>query len=82
MPTIFRFLVTLVILAAIGGAAVFYLAYFVDPRPREMTVRIPADKLQPKVVAPAVATGTPPAEDQGPTGSTPAVEAPAGAPTP
>ena len=51
MPTIFRFLVTLVILLRRLAARVFYLAYFVDPRPREMTVSVPADKLQPKVAA-------------------------------
>ena len=45
MPSLFRFLVVLIVLAAIGGAAMVYLATFVEPNTREMTVRIPANKL-------------------------------------
>ena len=47
MPTLFRFLLTLAILAGIGFAALFALATFVEPTPREMSVTIPASKLQP-----------------------------------
>jgi uncharacterized membrane-anchored protein len=47
MPSLFRFLVVLVVLGAIGGAAMYYLANFVEPNPREMSVRVPADKLLP-----------------------------------
>jgi len=46
MPSLFRFLIVLVILGMLGGAAMVYLAIFVGPHTREMTVRIPADKLQ------------------------------------
>jgi hypothetical protein len=45
MPSLFRFLIVLLVLAAIGGAAMIYLATFVGPHTREMTVRIPAEKL-------------------------------------
>ena len=45
MPSLFRFFSVLIVLAAIGGAAMVYLATFVEPNTREMTVRIPAGKL-------------------------------------
>ncbi len=45
MPSLFRFLIVLVILGILGGAAMVYLAVFVGPHTREMTVRIPTDKL-------------------------------------
>jgi hypothetical protein len=48
MPSLFRFLIVLVILGLLGGAAMIYLAFFVGPNTREMTVRIPADKLAPR----------------------------------
>jgi lipopolysaccharide export LptBFGC system permease protein LptF len=46
MPSLFRFLIVLVILGILGGAAMIYLAMFVAPHTREMTVRIPSEKLQ------------------------------------
>jgi hypothetical protein len=45
MPTLFRFLALIAILAGIAFAAMFALATFVEPEPREMTVSIPASKL-------------------------------------
>ena len=45
MPTLFRFLAIVAVLAGLGFAAMFALATFVDPEPREMTVTIPASKL-------------------------------------
>ena len=45
MPSLFRFLFAVVVLAAIAGAATVYLAYFVGPNTREMTIRIPPSKL-------------------------------------
>ena len=45
MPSLFRFFVVLVVLAATAGGAMVYLATFVAPNTREMTVRIPADRL-------------------------------------
>ena len=45
MPTLFRFLLVLVLLAGIAFAAMFALATFVDPEPREMTETIPNARL-------------------------------------
>jgi len=45
MPSLFRFLFVVAVLAALAGAATVYLANFVGPNTREMTVRIPASKL-------------------------------------
>jgi len=54
MPTIARFVTTLAVIAALGGAAMFYLANFVTPRNREMSVRIPASELEPvPIIKPA-----------------------------
>ena len=47
MPTIARFVTTLAVIAALVAAAMFYLANFVTPRNREMSVRIPASALEP-----------------------------------
>jgi len=55
MPTLVRFLVVLIVRAAIGLAGMFYLANFVEPHTREMTVKVPADRLKPKEVVPPVA---------------------------
>jgi len=55
MPSLIRFLIVLVILGILGGAAMIYLAVFVGPHTRDMTVRIPAEKLHSEQVqAPAV----------------------------
>lgn len=48
MPSLIRFLVAVVVLAALGFAAVWALATFVDPRPREMTIRVPQERLDPR----------------------------------
>lgn len=48
MPTLFRFLVTIGILAGLVYGAMFALATFVEPRRGEMSVRIPPEKLNPK----------------------------------
>jgi hypothetical protein len=45
MPTLFRFLVTLGILAGLVYAAMFALVMYVEPKKGEMTVRIPTEKL-------------------------------------
>ncbi|MBX9932293.1 MAG: histidine kinase [Methylobacterium sp.] len=47
MPTLFRFLATLAILGGLVFAGMVALATFVVPTPREMSVTIPASKLQP-----------------------------------
>lgn len=48
MPTLFRFLVTLAVLAGIAYGAMFALVMFVEPKKAEITVRIPPEKLTPK----------------------------------
>jgi hypothetical protein len=44
MPSLFRFLMVVGIIAGVIYGAVFALANFVNPKPREMTVTIPADR--------------------------------------
>ena len=44
MPSLFRFLTVLAIICGIVYGAIFALANFVNPKSREMTVTIPADK--------------------------------------
>jgi hypothetical protein len=61
MPTVFRFLVSLVIIVAVFAAIVFYLGNFVEPNTREMTIRLPPSRLDPKPVAPPAPPPTPPA---------------------
>jgi hypothetical protein len=47
MPSLIRLLVVLGILAAIVYGGMLALVISVEPTPREMSVRIPADRLQP-----------------------------------
>ena len=44
MPTLFRFLTVVAIIIGIIYGAIFALANFVNPKPREMTVTVPADR--------------------------------------
>jgi xanthosine utilization system XapX-like protein len=44
MPSLFRFLTVLAIIAGIVYGIVFALANFVNPKPREITVTIPQDR--------------------------------------
>ena len=44
MPSLFRFLMVVGVIAGIGYGVVFALANFVNPKPREMTVTIPPDR--------------------------------------
>jgi hypothetical protein len=44
MPSLFRFLVVIGLLSAIGYVAVFSLATFVPYKPREITVSVPPDR--------------------------------------
>ena len=61
MPSLFRFLIVLVILGILGGAAMIYLALFVGPNTREMTVRIPAERLHAEQLqTPRAQQGSPP----------------------
>ena len=45
MPTLFRLLALIAIVGGIAFAAMFALATFVDPEPREMTETIPNARL-------------------------------------
>jgi hypothetical protein len=44
MPSLFRFLIVVGVLGALGYGAVFALANFVQSKPREMIVTVPQDK--------------------------------------
>ena len=44
MPSLLRFLTVVGVIAGLIYGVVFALANFVTPKPREMTVTIPADK--------------------------------------
>ena len=44
MPSLFRFLTVVAVIAGIIYGVIFALANFVTPKPPEMSVTIPADK--------------------------------------
>jgi cobalamin synthase len=44
MPSLFRFLTVVGVIAGVIYGAIFALANFVHPKPREMIVTIPPDK--------------------------------------
>ena len=44
MPSLFRFLTVLAILAGLFYGGIFALATWFEPKPREITVTIPPDK--------------------------------------
>ena len=44
MPSLFRLLTVLAVIAGIVYGAIYALANFVSPKPREITVTIPPDK--------------------------------------
>jgi hypothetical protein len=44
MPSLFRFLTVVAVIAGVVYGIIFVLANFVNPKPREMTVTVPADK--------------------------------------
>jgi len=48
VPTLFRFLLALLVLGGLGLGAMVALATFVQPEPREMTETIPATRLMPR----------------------------------
>lgn len=45
MPTLFRFAVTLAVLAGIVYGAMFALVMFVQPKQAELSVKVPLDRL-------------------------------------
>ncbi len=44
MPSLFRFMLVLCVLAGVGYGAIYALAYWYEPKPREITVSVPPDK--------------------------------------
>lgn len=48
MPTLFRFLTILAVLAGLVYGGMYALVTMVEPNKGEMTVRIPADRLNPE----------------------------------
>lgn len=47
MPTLFRFLTVLALIAAVIYGSMVALSVLVVPREREVTVRVPSEKLNP-----------------------------------
>lgn len=48
MPTLFRFVMTLAVLAGIVYGAMFALVMFVEPKQAELSVKVPLDRLGPQ----------------------------------
>lgn len=48
MPTLFRLLMVIAVLAGLTYGAMFALATFVEPNRGEMTVRVPVEPLGPR----------------------------------
>ncbi len=44
MPTLFRYLVFAAILTGLAYGAMFGLVFYVEPTPREIVVKVPAEK--------------------------------------
>ncbi len=44
MPSLLRFLSVVALIGALGYGALYALANFVTPKPREMTVTVPPDR--------------------------------------
>lgn len=45
MPSLFRFLIFVAVLCGLGWGTMYALANFVQPKPRDITVTIPPDRL-------------------------------------
>lgn len=48
MPTLIRFLVFCAVIVGLVYGAMYALAVYVDPTPREITVRVPTEKVNPR----------------------------------
>lgn len=48
MPSLFRFLIIVAVLAGLAYAAMWAVVTFVEPQPREMSQTLPANKLSGK----------------------------------
>ncbi len=47
MPSLIRFLFTLAVIGGIIYGGMWALVMYVEPKPREMSVRIPSDRINP-----------------------------------
>jgi len=47
MPTLFRFLFVLAVIAGVIYGSMLALVFLVDPHERDVTVRIPSERLNP-----------------------------------
>lgn len=47
MPTLFRFLFILAVIAGIIYGSMLALVFLVEPRERDVTVRVPSERLNP-----------------------------------
>lgn len=46
MPTLTKFILVAGILAGLGYGALYWLANYVEPQPREITIRVPSDRFR------------------------------------
>ena len=47
MPSLFKFLFTIILLGAIGFGSMIALAYLVEPNERNMTISVPSKRVNP-----------------------------------
>lgn len=59
MPTLFRFLFTIGIIVGIVYSGLLALVFFVEPREREVTIRIPSERLNPSPAPASTPPSTP-----------------------
>ncbi len=45
MPTLFRLLIVVGVIAGLGYGAIWALANFFEPQPRPMTITVPQDRI-------------------------------------
>ncbi|MBB5664494.1 hypothetical protein GGE68_002685 [Rhizobium leguminosarum] len=57
MPTLFRFLFVCAILAGTVYGAMWALVTFVEPEPRDVTIRIPSERVNPPATGTINTTG-------------------------
>jgi hypothetical protein len=59
MPTLIRLIITLLFLAGLAYAGMFVLVAFVEPKPKEITIRIPTRDLLNESAPPLPGTAAP-----------------------
>jgi hypothetical protein len=53
MPTLFRFLAIVAVIVGIVYGGMLALVFLVEPKDRDVTVRIPSERLNPPAASPA-----------------------------